>query len=91
MDNVLVSISHFPYNNSTLQELSLPASLEALDRHVGLPPSLLRKAEEVQLEDGLARVDQSIENVENFSQYCKDLLDQVILFIPNLVSLSLLK
>ena len=55
----------------------MPASLEALDRHIGLPPSLLRKCQEVQLEDGITRVEQSLENAENFSQYCRDILSEV--------------
>ena len=63
--------------SSVLQDLSLPASLEALDRHIGIPPSLLRKCQEVQLEDGIRRIEQSIENAENFSQYCRDALNEV--------------
>ncbi|EJD06562.1 BRO1-domain-containing protein [Fomitiporia mediterranea MF3/22] len=61
-----------------LQELSLPASLEALDKPVGLPPSLLRKAEEVRLEDGPARIDGSIENAEHLSERCREILDEAM-------------
>ena len=39
-----------------LRKLNLPSALEALERPIGLPPSLLRKAEEVRLEDGPARL-----------------------------------
>lgn len=60
-----------------LQELSLPASLDALDKPVGLPPSLLRKAEEVRLEDGPTRIDGSIENAEHLSERCREILDEV--------------
>lgn len=60
-----------------LQELSLPASLEALDKPVGLPPSLLKKAEEVRLEDGSARIDASLEDAEHLAERCREILDEV--------------
>lgn len=41
---------------STLQSLNLPGSIEALERPVGLPPSLLKKAEEVEASGGADRV-----------------------------------
>ncbi|EJD49812.1 BRO1-domain-containing protein [Auricularia subglabra TFB-10046 SS5] len=41
---------------SALRALGLPAALEALERPVGLPPSLLGKARQVRLEDGPARI-----------------------------------
>ncbi|KZP00623.1 BRO1-domain-containing protein, partial [Calocera viscosa TUFC12733] len=40
----------------TLQELNLPAALDALERPVGVPPSLLGKAEEVRKSGGIKRV-----------------------------------
>ena len=61
----------------TLQRLNLPASLDALDRPIGLPPSLLKKAEEVRLEDGLVRIDASLENLEILSGQIRDILDEV--------------
>ncbi|KAH8118025.1 BRO1-domain-containing protein [Phellopilus nigrolimitatus] len=61
-----------------LQELSLPASLEALEKPVGLPPSLLRKAEVVRLEDGPTRIDGSIENAELLASRCRDILNQAM-------------
>ncbi|WVQ79570.1 pH-response regulator protein palA/RIM20 [Cryptococcus sp. DSM 104549] len=41
---------------STLQSLNLPGSIQALERPVGLPPSLLKKAEEVDSAGGLDRI-----------------------------------
>ncbi|KAI5122282.1 hypothetical protein M0805_002362 [Coniferiporia weirii] len=64
--------------DQTLRELSLPASLEALDKPVGLPPSLLRKAEEVRLEDGLSRIEGSIDNVELLANHCRTILSQAM-------------
>ncbi|KAG8905997.1 pH-response regulator protein palA/rim20 [Tulasnella sp. 403] len=47
-----------------LQELHLPAALEAVDKNVGLPPSLLTKAEEVQNEGGGKRISQMMADLE---------------------------
>lgn len=57
--------------------MNLPAALEALERPIGLPPSLLRKAEEVQLENGLSRVTASIEDVRRLAQNNQAILDGV--------------
>ncbi|THH09151.1 hypothetical protein EW145_g2207 [Phellinidium pouzarii] len=64
--------------DQVLQKLSLPASLEALDKPVGLPPSLLKKAEEVRLEDGPSRIEGSIENAELLSNHCRAILSQAM-------------
>ncbi|KAF8656828.1 hypothetical protein AX16_002376 [Volvariella volvacea WC 439] len=62
----------------TLHELSLPASLEALERPVGLPPSLLAKAEEVRLEDGPARIEASLEDVQKLAQRDQAILNEAM-------------
>lgn len=41
---------------STLQSLSLPGSLQALERPIGLPPSLIKKAEEVDSAGGVDKI-----------------------------------
>ena len=56
--------------------MRLPASLEALDRPIGLPPSLLRKAEEVRLENGPERIEQALDNLDNLAQRNRAALDQ---------------
>lgn len=61
----------------TLEALNLPAALEALERPMGLPPSLLQKAEEVRAEDGPARIEASIENVQKLAQQDMDMLNEV--------------
>ena len=75
-----------PYPNRTLRSLNLPASLDALERPIGLPPSLLKKAEEVRLEEGPNRIEESIENVEKLAEYNAKLLDEVcpVLHFKNL-------
>lgn len=66
-----------PMTIRTLESLNLPAALEALERPVKLPPSLLKKAEEVRLEKGPSRVEQSIENVQKLAQRDLALLNEV--------------
>lgn len=60
-----------------LRNLNLPSALEALERPIGLPPSLLRKAEEVRLEDGPAKIGASIEDVERLSHQDLAILEEV--------------
>ncbi|KAF5377377.1 hypothetical protein D9757_008033 [Collybiopsis confluens] len=62
----------------TLQSLSLPASLDALERHIGLPPSLLKKAEEVRLEDGPAKIEAAIEDLYRLSRQNSKLLNEAM-------------
>jgi len=58
-----------------LRSLNLPASLEALERPIGLPPSLLRKAEEVRLENGPERIEGSLDNVDILAQRGRAILE----------------
>lgn len=60
-----------------MRSLNLPASLDALERPISLPPSLLRKADEVRQEDGPARIQESIDSVERYAEYNSKLLDEV--------------
>ncbi|KAF8992832.1 ALIX V-shaped domain binding to HIV-domain-containing protein [Cyathus striatus] len=62
--------------DENLRKLNLPASLEALERPIGLPPSLLRKAEEVRLENGPAKIRASIDDLERLSQQDVAILDE---------------
>jgi len=60
-----------------LQILGLPGSITALERPVGLPPSLLKKAEEVFVEGGLQKLQYLIGEIKQHSQNNANLLDQV--------------
>ena len=60
-----------------LESLGLPAALDALDRPIGLPPSIIRKAEEVRREDGIARIDSMIRNVETLATHNMRVIDDV--------------
>ncbi|PPQ95240.1 hypothetical protein CVT26_014931 [Gymnopilus dilepis] len=61
-----------------LRKLNLPSSLEALERPIGLPPSLLQKAEEVRLEDGPAKIEASIEDVQRLAHQDLAILDEAL-------------
>lgn len=63
-----------------LRKLNLPASLEALERPIGLPPSLLKKAEEVRIEDGPTKIEASIEDVQRLAHHDTTILDEVCRF-----------
>lgn len=45
-----------------LQSLNLPGSLQALEKPLGLPPSLISKAEELRQQDALYRIKRSMED-----------------------------
>ncbi|KAI0775185.1 BRO1-domain-containing protein [Trametes elegans] len=64
--------------SSTLEALNLPAALDALDRPIGLPPSLIKKAEEVRLESGPERVETYIRDVQVIAQHVSSLLDEAM-------------
>ncbi|CAL1716692.1 unnamed protein product [Somion occarium] len=61
---------------ATLRSLNLPAALEALEKPIGLPPSLLKKAEEVRAENGPAQVESSIEDVRNLAERAMQILNE---------------
>ncbi|CAA7266857.1 unnamed protein product [Cyclocybe aegerita] len=61
-----------------LRKLNLPSSLDALERPIGLPPSLLRKAEEVRLEDGPAKIEASIEDVQRLAHQDLAILEEAL-------------
>ncbi|KAI6115655.1 BRO1-like domain-containing protein [Pisolithus croceorrhizus] len=59
-----------------LRSLNLPASLEALERPIGLPPSLLKKAEEVRLEQGPERIEAYLDDVQHLARRAMSILDE---------------
>lgn len=70
---------------STLQSLSLPGTIQALERPVGLPPSLLKKAEEVDAGGGTRRIEGLLDEVARLSKANRKQLEEVS-FPPNMVS-----
>ncbi|OCH95381.1 BRO1-domain-containing protein [Obba rivulosa] len=62
----------------TLESLGLPGVLDALERPIGLPPSLLKKAEEVKLEDGPTRIETLINDVETLARHNMGVLDAAL-------------
>jgi len=72
-----LSSASFFFCYRELRTLNLPSALEALERPIGLPPSLLRKAEEVRLEDGPAKIEASIEAVKRLAHQDFAILEEV--------------
>jgi programmed cell death 6-interacting protein len=69
-----------------LHSLNLPSSLEALERPVGLPPSLLKKAEEVRRDEGPRYIESSIEDVQRLAHQDMALLNEVRICMSVFVS-----
>ncbi|KAL9714113.1 pH-response regulator protein palA/rim20 [Leucoagaricus gongylophorus] len=66
-----------------LRVINLPAALEALERPIGLPPSLLHKAEEVRLGKGPERIAVSIDNVQRLAERDQVILDEAMDILDN--------
>lgn len=61
-----------------LQSLGLPGSITALERPTGLPPSLLKKAEEVFVAGGLQKPQHLIQEIKQASASSSALLEQAM-------------
>ncbi|KAJ9125522.1 hypothetical protein QFC22_000483 [Naganishia vaughanmartiniae] len=62
---------------TTLQSLGLPGSITALERPTSLPPALLQKAEEVQMQGGIAKVQALLQEVTRVAKYNANTLEEV--------------
>ncbi|KAJ6513259.1 BRO1-like domain-containing protein [Mycena sanguinolenta] len=69
--------------DETLRVLNLPSSLEALERSAGLPPSLLQKAEQIRLEDGPAKIEAAMADVQRLAQQDTNILDEAMDILDN--------
>lgn len=63
--------------DDVLRAHNLPASLEALERPIGLPPSLLKKAEEVRMENGPTKIESWFEDLSRQAKHVSTILDEV--------------
>lgn len=61
-----------------LQSLNLPGSLQALEKPLGLPPSLVSKAEELRQQDGLYRLKRSVEDISKLRLNDQSILQEGI-------------
>lgn len=78
MSHDIVGANWGSFNRSReLQILKLPAALDALDKPIGLPPSLLKKAEEVRLENGPERAEKLLEDVQTLGRSAQAILTEV--------------
>ncbi|PVF99793.1 putative pala protein [Serendipita vermifera] len=59
-----------------LDELNLPASLESMDKPVGLPATLMAKAAQVRADEGPRRVIRLLEDVETLANQNRGLLNE---------------
>ncbi|KAF9017119.1 BRO1-domain-containing protein [Hymenopellis radicata] len=69
--------------DAVLRDHNLPASLEALERPAGLPPSLLKKAEEVRMENGPTKIDSWFEDLRKQAKHVTNILDEAIDILDN--------
>ncbi|KDQ14864.1 hypothetical protein BOTBODRAFT_158886 [Botryobasidium botryosum FD-172 SS1] len=65
-------------SSQTLSSLNLPSSLDALQKPIGLPPSLLRKAEEVRLEGAEEKVNHTIEDIHRLRDICRETIEEAL-------------
>ncbi|KAH9945162.1 pH-response regulator [Epithele typhae] len=63
---------------NTLESLSLPSALDALDKPIGLPPSLVKKAGEVRADSGPERIEAMIRDVQALAKHNADLIDEAM-------------
>ncbi|ORX79707.1 BRO1-domain-containing protein [Basidiobolus meristosporus CBS 931.73] len=59
-----------------LQSVNLPGSLQALEQPIGLPPSLLAKADEVRSDGGASHLDSIIATIKDLAARDSSLLDE---------------
>ena len=60
----------------SLRSLNLPGSIQALEAPVGLPSSLLKKADEVRIESGPARIRSMINDVSTLARSSRSILNE---------------
>ncbi|KAI9716044.1 MAG: pH-response regulator protein palA/rim20 [Chrysothrix sp. TS-e1954] len=54
--------------HSLLQSLNLPGSLQALEKPLGLPPSITSHAEEIRQQDGLTRLQRTLNEIDTLKR-----------------------
>ncbi|KAG9122217.1 pH-response regulator protein palA/rim20 [Ceratobasidium sp. 392] len=59
-----------------LQKVNLPGSLDALDKPAGIPPSLLRRSEEIRAMGGAESLQQQIEEVQTSGSSVSGILEE---------------
>lgn len=84
---VLTSLDQYAdddiYDNSTLQALNLPGSLQAMEQPVGLPPSLLNSAEQIRQESGPTKIERLLKHVQDSSDIAQGLLLEAYQLLAN--------
>ncbi|RFU26102.1 hypothetical protein B7463_g10238, partial [Scytalidium lignicola] len=62
--------------HDTLQSLNLPGSLQALEKPLGLPPSLLAHAQEIRQADAMRRLERCFSDTEKLKTSIRGILDE---------------
>ncbi len=65
-----------------LQSVNLPGSLQALEKPLGLPPTLVAHAEEIQQQGGVEKLLASIEDIDKLKANDNALYQEVSLYFP---------
>jgi programmed cell death 6-interacting protein len=60
-----------------LQKLNLPGALDALDKHAGIPPSLLRRSEEIRSMGGVEALQSLVDEVQTLGASAGSILEEV--------------
>lgn len=64
------------YESSTLLSLNLPASIQALEMPVGLPPSLLEKSRQIRTEGGSSKLRSMMQDVARIADSDRGILNE---------------
>lgn len=59
-----------------LQKLNLPSSLDALDKPAGIPPSLLRRSEEIRSMGGIDSLQHHVDEVQTLGASAGSILEE---------------
>lgn len=73
---------------STLQSLDLPGSLQALEQPEGLPPTLVRKSDEIRSEGGLERLKALSGDVQRVAHASRDVWHHAAVLVKQLPQLD---
>jgi programmed cell death 6-interacting protein len=62
--------------NSLLSSLNLPGSLQALEKPLGVPRAVLANSEEIRQQDGLGKIQRSLDDISKIRSNCLAMFDE---------------
>lgn len=63
--------------HASLQEMSLPGALEALEKPLGVPANVLESSEDVRSKGGVGHLHESIKDNDQLAAECRNLLNEI--------------